>query len=62
MRTLNIAMAGSVVGLLAFTGSLTAQEPTVVPLMEKVLSNSQLVFFTMQSVVSFTTKISSTWE
>jgi quercetin dioxygenase-like cupin family protein len=39
MRTLNIAMAGSVVGLLAFTGSLTAQEPTVVPLMEKVLSN-----------------------
>ncbi|HEY7026377.1 MAG TPA: cupin domain-containing protein [Gemmatimonadales bacterium] len=39
MRTLNIALAGSVVGLLAFTGSLTAQEPTVTPLMEKVLSN-----------------------
>jgi quercetin dioxygenase-like cupin family protein len=39
MRTLNIALAGSAVGLLAFTGRLTAQEPIVTPLMEKALTN-----------------------
>lgn len=39
MRTLNIALAGSVLCLVAFTGRLTAQEPTVTPLMEKALNN-----------------------
>ena len=37
MRTLNIALAGSVVCLLALTGTLAAQEPTVTPLMQKAL-------------------------
>ena len=39
MRTLNIALAGSAVCLLVFTGRLTAQEPTVTPLMAKALTN-----------------------
>ncbi len=39
MRTLNIALAGSVVWLLAFTGRLSAQEPTVTPLMAKALTD-----------------------
>jgi quercetin dioxygenase-like cupin family protein len=39
MRTLNIALAGSVACLLAFTGRVTAQEPTVTPLMEKALTD-----------------------
>jgi quercetin dioxygenase-like cupin family protein len=39
MHTLNIALAGSAVCLLAFSGSLTAQEPTVTPLMAKALTN-----------------------
>jgi quercetin dioxygenase-like cupin family protein len=39
MRTLKIALAGSVVCLLAFTGRLAAQEPTVTPLMAKALTN-----------------------
>ncbi len=37
MRTLNIALAGLVAGLLAITGVLSAQEPTVTPLMAKAL-------------------------
>jgi quercetin dioxygenase-like cupin family protein len=39
MRTFDIALAGSVVCLLAFTGRLTAQEPTVTPLMTKALTD-----------------------
>ena len=39
MRTLNIALAGSVAGLLTLTGRLAAQEPTATPLMEKALTN-----------------------
>ena len=39
MRTLNIALAGSVALLLALTGRLAAQEPTVTPLMAKALTN-----------------------
>ena len=39
MRTLNTALAGSVVCLVALTARLTAQEPTVTPLMEKALTN-----------------------
>jgi quercetin dioxygenase-like cupin family protein len=38
MRTLNIALAGSVACLLAFTGRVTTQEPTVTPLMAKALT------------------------
>ena len=38
MRTLNIAL-GSAVCLLALTGRLAAQEPTVTPLMAKALTN-----------------------
>ena len=39
MRTLNIALAGSVAGLLTLTGRLAAQEPTATPLMAKALTN-----------------------
>jgi len=39
MRTLNIALAGSVAGLLTLTGRVAAQEPTATPLMEKALTN-----------------------
>jgi quercetin dioxygenase-like cupin family protein len=39
MRTFDIALAGSVACLLAFTGRLTAQEPTVTPLMAKALAD-----------------------
>ena len=39
MLTLNIALAGSVVCLVALTARLPAQEPTVTPLMEKALTN-----------------------
>jgi quercetin dioxygenase-like cupin family protein len=39
MRTLNIALAGSMACLLAFTGRLAAQEPTVTALMEKALTD-----------------------
>ncbi len=39
MRTLNIALAGSVLWLLAFSGGLSAQEPTVTPLMAKALTD-----------------------
>jgi hypothetical protein len=39
MRTLNIALAGSVAGLLTLTGRLAAQEPTATPLMEKALTD-----------------------
>lgn len=39
MRTLNIALAGSVACLLAFTGRLTAQEPMVTALMAKALTD-----------------------
>jgi len=39
MRTLNIALAGSVAGLLTLTGRLAAQEPAATPLMEKALTN-----------------------
>ncbi len=38
MRTLNIALAGSL-ACLALTGRLAAQEPTVTPLMAKALTN-----------------------
>jgi quercetin dioxygenase-like cupin family protein len=38
MRTLNIALAGSV-ACLALIGRLAAQEPTVTPLMAKALTN-----------------------
>jgi quercetin dioxygenase-like cupin family protein len=39
MRTFNIALAGLVAGLLAITGVLSAQEPTVTPLMAKELTD-----------------------
>ena len=39
MRTLNIGMAGSAACLLAFASGLTAQEPTVTPLMAKALAD-----------------------
>ena len=39
MRALNIALAGSVAGLLTLTGRVAAQEPTATPLMEKALTN-----------------------
>jgi len=51
MRTLNIALAGSVAGLLTLTGRLAAQEPTVTPLMEKALtdlSGKEVVMITVE--------------
>jgi quercetin dioxygenase-like cupin family protein len=39
MRTLNIGLAGSAACLLAFASGLTAQEPTVTPLMAKALAD-----------------------
>lgn len=39
MRTLNLAVAGSAVCVLVLTGRLTAQEPTVAPLLAKALAN-----------------------
>jgi quercetin dioxygenase-like cupin family protein len=39
MRTLNIGLAGSAACLLAFASGLSAQEPTVTPLMAKALAD-----------------------